>query len=69
MLDNFEKKSHKVWLPNNMRPRGQDYNDFYVYEDPDDLKKLLKETFEDLTEENFGSVLSINMSLVNNESV
>lgn len=68
MLENFEKKSHKIWIPPNIRPRNQDFNDYYIYDDPNDLKKLLKKNFEDLAEENFGSILSINMNALNNKS-
>lgn len=48
-----------------MRPRNQDFNDYYLYDDPKDLKNLFKKTFEDLTEENFASMIAINMNLVN----
>ncbi|EAR87427.1 hypothetical protein TTHERM_00059400 (macronuclear) [Tetrahymena thermophila SB210] len=65
MLANFDKKSYRIQLPPNIRPRNQDFNDYYIYEDPDQLKDIQR-TLQSLAEENFGSMLSIHTA--NNES-
>ncbi|KAL4465978.1 hypothetical protein ABPG74_004215 [Tetrahymena malaccensis] len=65
MLANFDKKSYRIQLPPNIRPRNQDFNDYYIYEDPDLLKEIQR-TLQSLAEENFGSMLSIHTA--NNES-
>lgn len=65
MLDNFQKKSHKIWLPKNTRPRNQDFNDYYVFDDPNDSNNLLKQTFEDIADENFGNMIGLIINLTN----
>ncbi|KAL4494124.1 hypothetical protein ABPG72_016080 [Tetrahymena utriculariae] len=65
MLANFDKKSYRIQLPPNIRPRNQDFNDYYIYDDPDDLKEIQR-TLQSLAEENFRSMLSIHTA--NNES-